>query len=100
MIIFNKYKITNMKRFKRFIFVSVLLTSLLAFTLMFTLTVYSNDKPEYTYVRVTSGDSLWSIASSYNNKMDIRKMIYLIEEENNINRTDIQPGDVLKIPLY
>lgn len=52
-------------------------------------------------VVVEYGDSLWKIADKYdNNKMDLRKYIYLIEEFNELDKTLLQPGQRLKIPIY
>jgi LysM domain-containing protein len=101
MIILNRYKVVDMNKFKRFIFISVLLISIVLFTLLFTIKVYSKDIPQYNYITVEEGDTIWSIASNYLDKsdMEIRKLVYVISNENNIYNASIYPGDVIKIPM-
>lgn len=99
MIILNKYKVTDIKKFKRFMFLTILLISIIAFTSILTLNAYSKDIPQFDYVSVQQGDSLWSIAKDYAGSKDIREVIYNISELNNIHNTTIQPGDIIKIPL-
>lgn len=100
MIILNRYKVTDIKKFKRFMFFTILFINICLFTLMFTFNVYSKDISQYEYISVTEGDTLWSIASSYANDGDIRELIYTISKENNIYNATIYPNDIIKIPLY
>jgi LysM repeat protein len=99
MIILNKYKVTDIKKFKRFMFMSILLISILAFTSMTTLNAYSKDIPKFDHIKVVEGDTLWSIASDYDDNKDIRKTIYEISKLNNIHNASIYPGDIIKIPI-
>lgn len=101
MIILNKYKVTDIQRFKRFMFISVLLISILVFASMTSLNAYSKDIPRYNYLTVEEGDTLWSIASNYadSSNADIRELVYIISNENNIYNSSIFPGDVIKIPF-
>jgi hypothetical protein len=50
-----------------------------------------------TYV-VYPGDTLWSIAASTNPEGDIREIIYMIRQKNDINPI-IYPGQELLIPV-
>ncbi len=51
------------------------------------------------HVIVNEGDSLWAIASQYKAPgTDIRDYIAQIRDENHLNTSDIQSGDVLIIP--
>lgn len=50
-----------------------------------------------TYV-VYPGDTLWSIAASTNPEEDIREIIYMIRQKNDISPT-IYPGQELLIPV-
>lgn len=99
MIIFNKYKVTNMKKFKKFMFVSILSVSMFIFTFTATLNAYSKDIPQFDFISVQEGDTLWSIASSYSGNVEIRELIYNITKENNIQNSSIYPGDIIRIPL-
>jgi len=99
MIILNKYKVTDVKRFKRFMFISILFVSILVFASMTTLKAYSKNIPQFDYIRVEKGDTLWSIASKNMNGKDIRKTVYEISKLNNIHDSVIYPGDILKLPV-
>lgn len=99
MIILNRYKVTDIKRFKRFMFMSILFMSILVFTSMTTLNAYSKDIPKFNYIRVEEGDTIWSLASDYDYNEDIRKTVYEISKLNNIQNASIYPGDVIKIPV-
>lgn len=101
MIILNRYKVVDMNKFKRFMFISILLISMVLFTLLFTINVYSKDIPQYNYITVEEGDTIWSIASTYVDKsnMEIRELVYVISNENSIYNAFIYPGDVIKIPV-
>lgn len=99
MIILNKYRVTDIKRFKRFMFISILFISILVFASMATLIAYSKDIPQFDYISVKEGDTLWSIASKYTDNKEIRQVIYEISQTNNIHNASIYPGDIIKVPL-
>ena len=99
MIILNRYRVININKFKRFMFLAILLISMISFTSILTLNAYSKDIPQFDYVSVQQGDTLWSIASDYADNKDIREVIYEISKINNIHNNSIHPGDIIKIPL-
>lgn len=99
MIILNRYKVTDLRKFKRFMFISILFISILVFASMATLNAYSKDIPQFDYISVKEGDTLWSIASDYAANKEIREVIYEISRANNIQNASIYPGDIIKIPL-
>lgn len=99
MIILNRYKVTNLRKFKRFMFISILFISILVFSSMATLNAYSKDIPQFDYIQVKEGDTLWSIASDYDDNKEIRQVIYEISEANNLNNALIYPGDIIMVPL-
>lgn len=101
MIILNRYRITNIRRFRTFMFLSVLTISILLFLILSSFTkVYSTNNITYDNVYVESGDTLWKIASSYDNHLRIDEFIDKIEKLNNIENGEIYPGDTLLIPIY
>lgn len=88
------------------IFVFILSTSMIAFAAL-----DGNDsdaktlenKEPITYT-VQSGDTLWSIASDlnkeqYEQKKDVRKLIYSIRKANNLDGNTIFAGQELELPI-
>lgn len=55
---------------------------------------------ENIQVVVEPGDTLWSLADSYNEKYEvgIQEMIDMLQEENNLEGALLYPGQVIKIP--
>ncbi|MCK4258333.1 MAG: LysM peptidoglycan-binding domain-containing protein [Halanaerobiales bacterium] len=50
-------------------------------------------------VVVVQGDTLWSIAKTYNSSdNDIRELIYYIKKINQLTTAQIHPGQTLFIP--
>lgn len=56
---------------------------------------------KYTYETYTvhQGDTLWSIAASTHPEGDIREIIYMIRQKNDIS-PNIYPGQEILIPIY
>ena len=49
---------------------------------------------------VTSGETLWDIASEHmSDDMDKRKAVYLIQKANDLDDASIHPGQRLKVPV-
>jgi hypothetical protein len=90
-----------MKKFKRFMFLSILSMSMLVFIFAATFNAYSKDIPQFDMVTVQDGDTIWSIASNYADKSntDIRELVFEISSENSIYNASIYPGDVIKVPM-
>lgn len=99
MVILNKYRVKDIRKFKRFMFLSILIISLITFISISSIKAYSKDIPLFGYVSVEQGDTLWSIASDYAGNKDIRQVVYEISELNNIHNSPIYVGDTIKIPL-
>lgn len=62
-----------------------------------------NDKlsnVEFITYTVLPGDTIWSIAQEYENKINRTNFVNEIERINKINRDLILPGDKLAIPIY
>ena len=51
---------------------------------------------EYTTYYVSKGETLWTISKSLNSNLDIREVVHLIREDNNIS-ANLQIGQELKI---
>ena len=55
---------------------------------------------DFLTVIVKNGESVWTIAKENNpNNMDLRRLVYEIIEENDIENGVIYAGDELVIPL-
>ena len=58
------------------------------------------EETHYEFVVVHSGDTVWSIASTYNDpSKDIRKQIKEICTLNDIKNGNIYPGQVIRVPI-
>ncbi len=80
---------------KLFIVVIILLLVLIGISL-------AKKEKQYTTIKykITDGDTLWRIAGVYKPEdMDIRQMIYYIEEDNDITAM-IYPDMIIKIRIY
>lgn len=87
-------KLKNRSRFIFFLCLSGLIATLYLGTI-----ISAGEKqfvPKEKYVR--AGDTLWSIASEENIKMDIRDYIYEIKQLNDLIDNTIYPGMTLKLP--
>ncbi len=60
-----------------------------------------NDTNQYVKIEVRSGDTLWGIADQVNDSKSIDKNAFIdwVTEHNNLASTDIQPGEILVIPV-
>lgn len=81
-------------------------TFLLSFCTTFILLIAGNfifmEEEVYSYhkVTVTHGDTLWEIAGKYTAEHeDIREVVFRICEENDLADQDIQPGQIIRIPV-
>lgn len=64
----------------------------------------ANVEPRQMEVQVEKGDTLWSIAQEinttiFNHNYDVRYLIYVIEEANELENAIIHPGQILVVPL-
>ncbi len=91
----KRYRLKNKRRFASIIVLLVIIT---VFTgMVVNAGATSSAKDKYEVVKVKSGDSLWEIASIYNNK-DIREYIYDIKELNRLESDIIYTGQILLLP--
>ncbi len=55
----------------------------------------------FAQVEISENDTLWSIADEYSDTgMDLRDVVGDICEINEISAGDIQPGDIIFVPVY
>lgn len=91
----NKYILRNRKRFFSFLF----LISLVVSILVYTTSVSGYKEPQYQYISIESGDTLWSIAEKYGTNSNIRKFIHEIKEVNNMESDLIYSNTTLLVPV-
>lgn len=97
----KKVRIVSFKRF--------LLSILSIFTMVVLITaMFLNDgkayssvyEEKYNKVKIKEGDTIWEIALENKPKnYDIRKMVLDIVELNNLEKRNIYPGDIIKVPI-
>jgi hypothetical protein len=91
----RRYVLKNKKRFFGLIF----FTCLMVFTLIYTTSAMGFKEPQYQYIAVNSGDSLWSIAQKYNKGSDIRDYINEVKEINNMDSSLICENSTILVPV-
>ncbi len=97
----KRLRIVNKFRFSIFLIIVCLMLISGIGTVLGLNTAESADIPEYLLISVNSGDTLWGIAEEYGpDHEDPRKIIFEISQINQLDEEYIQPGQVLKIPVY
>ena len=95
----KKYRVVSKVRFSLFIIILLsLIIGAAAFIARPTIVVGSTE-PTYEFVTVNDGDTLWSIASKFaDENTNLRMFIYEISQLNDIEGSEISPGQEIKIP--
>lgn len=95
-----RYRINNRVRFTLFVVLVILFITTFANAALGLSTANSATYVDYTEVKVMSGDTLWSIASTYmNDDSDIRKSVYELCQINDITASQLQAGMTLLVPV-
>ncbi|MDM8533216.1 LysM peptidoglycan-binding domain-containing protein [Clostridiaceae bacterium HSG29] len=96
----KKYRVVNKARFIiSIVILTVLFVSI--FSLMTnTYKAHAMKEVKYLEVIVNSGDTVWDIAKEYRNeKQDVRELVYIILEVNEIENSMIYEGQIIRIPI-
>jgi len=96
----RKYRVVNKTRF--IISMVILTVFFISFFSLMTNTykAYAIKEVEYLEVIVNSGDTVWDIAKEYRNeKQDVRELVYIILEVNEIENSMIYKGQKIRIPI-
>lgn len=92
--------IVNKTRFVLATMIALILLSILFSYMTGTIMSVASTDQSYLEFTVTSGDTLWEIASDHNYyNEDVRQVVYNIKKLNQMNTSDIYPGQVLIIPV-
>jgi len=99
-VIMRRYRIVNKFRFTASMtLISLIIISALG-GLVGAFDASGKEPIDYIEVSVNAGDTLWNIAEYHGPEdVDIREVVYLIAEANDIKNNMIYPGDTLMIPV-
>ncbi len=92
-----KRKKINLFKIVRIMCITAVLVMAMVFALRSSASGLTADS--YKEIVVCPGDTLWGIAKEYRPGEHTQKVIYEIMNYNNMEMTDIFPGQKLKIPL-
>lgn len=96
----KKYRIKSRVRFFAFVLVIMLLTVTAANTVLGLNNAEGQSIDQFTVVEVSYGDTIWDIAREHlSEHMDLRDAVHMIMTVNHINAEELQPGQMLKIPV-
>ncbi len=93
-------KIINPLRFQRAVITVLVIMCLLCFVALCS-NCGKRDAYEVHKVTVCKGDTVWTIADRFNGEnVDIRYVIYTLEEINGLDNGEIHPGEEIYVPVY
>lgn len=96
-------KIVNVRKF--IVSNTILLILLLVLGASIINVTYSYNDTKYKTLYITQGDTLWKIAESeqrnnpYYKNQDIRNIIYDIKHTNKLEKSNLEIGQEIKIPI-
>lgn len=98
----RRYKIVKPFRFFVFILICSMIAIFAAYTISGAGEADAATLTRYVQVKVQDNDTLWDIVETYNPNanLDIRTALYDIYEVNDIDASDIRPGDEILVPIY
>ena len=98
----HHYRIVDPVRFFLFVVLSIMILVFAGYSVVGAATAEAAAVRTYTQVTVQDGDSLWKLIEMYNPdaRIDIRDAIYDVYEINDIDESDILPGEKIFIPIY
>lgn len=84
---------------KRNSYFACLFFFVITFSLIFTIRL--GDPVEYITVQIENGDSLWNLSEEYKSKhrMTNDGFIAWVVRENQLDNTELQPGEILILPI-
>lgn len=94
----KRYVIKSKIRF----LISISLIMIFTVTSLFTLVVNArvNQDTPMALDYVETGDTLWNMSEEYAGDMDIREYISKVIGINDLNSSNIKPGELLYFPIY
>lgn len=95
----KRYRLKSRIRFTVFVSIFILAMLMSTNSLLGMYNAASLSKTEYKIVEISSGDTLWHIASEYMPETEIRQAVHKICLINDTSAAQIQPGQIIKIPV-
>lgn len=93
------FRIISTPRFITFLVICAVMIIYITASVVGLYNAHSLTEQTYTTVKVSEGDTLWSIACEYgDSKTDVRKTINDICELNSITSGSIKDGDIILVP--
>ena len=98
----HHYRIVDPVRFFLAVVISIMILIFAGYSVIGAARVQAAAIRTYTQVTIQEGDSLWNLVKMYNpdSHIDIRDAIYDVYEINDIDESDIRPGEKVFIPIY
>ena len=95
-------KVVNPVRFFIFIIISMMIIIFAGYTIIGAGNAEAAAVKTNEQVVIHEGDNLWDIAEKYNpdSRKSIKSIRYEICETNDIDINDVQPGDMIFVPVY
>ena len=97
----RRIRIVSPIRFTAFTVITILLVLTATITVLGLEPLDKAAEPPYTEVRVQSGDTVWDLALEFGPQdEDVRRVVKRICRINGIEPEELQPEQILQIPLY
>lgn len=98
----HHYRIVDPVRFFLAVVISIMILIFAGYSVIGAARVQAAAIRTYTQVTIQEGDNLWNLVKMYNpdSHIDVRNAIYDIYEINDIDESDIRPGEKIFIPIY
>jgi len=93
----KRYVLKNKRRFM--ITMAIVISVISSMFLIATTKTEGYAETNYNKIVITSGDTLWDIVSeTYGSNSDIRKIVSIIKNANDMNSSELYVGQVLLLP--
>ena len=98
----HHYRIVKPFRFFLFVVISIMIIVFAGYTVIGAGNAEAAAARSYVQITIDEGDSLWSIVERCNKDahIDVQSAIYDVYEINDIDESDIRPGEKVFIPIY
>ena len=98
----RNYRIVKPVRFFIFVLICIMVIMFAGYSIMSGSKAEAATASTYARVVIQENDTLWDLVESYNPDVRIsyQEIIHNICETNDVDVNDLQPGDVVFIPVY